>query len=375
MQRARFGFGTAMVGVGLVMALLPSTAAQAAEPPKITETVATVGVDTLRGATVTGDRADKSNHEQQGRIQGYLRESASHGRLLDTRAVKTAHVPDPVSPSRFVDLVWDGNSEPAAVRAQAARMGTVGEHKRVRVDFQPAAQTVSPQRERRLALLGAGSAFDVANSAAGLRLNDSGYGTFYFSPGYATADTNNDGVADSSQMNSSFEDWERDGSPYFFYNRFGTWKPAEPANCSLYTYCVHVGTNDFSILSRPWSGYRANFKKMWQVTPAATATTCDDIANFSVSAGGFTLGIPVHRCNTTWTHEDYTAMQFGLDWDGHTAEKLRLDAAASFEAINSWVPLYWADQTYAAVDWCDWAMPDFCSYTFWNSYKFQDSGW
>lgn len=365
--------------LALTVAAVPTGAHASPSTATVVEKSAILDAAVIRAYTVTGQEALASSENDRSsaairsaerklreRVQRHLAERAQSGHYLDASQVKAASIPNPLDTSKNIDLVWSGERDPGAVRVNQRIQGDDGGAIGVNVTFNPPKRTTRNGPSQASATAALGSGFEGATSHPNMYSEGNDCYTVWFNPTYSSVNNND------HQMNTCWEIWAQDKTVHFIYNRWALWTIARPARAA-----VEANTVDFSILSRPWKTRAGDIEKINKSTPAAGSTTCTDVLPITIGgAYGGTSGqitIPVHRCETTWIHFDRNKNQFGIDWDGSSPNQLRLDAAGDYNAINKTVLPVWADQTFAAVEWCNW--DDWCVVGYDENWKYQDSGW
>jgi hypothetical protein len=296
------------------------------------------------------------------------------GVFLDVGQVKVASMDNPLSPGQPLEIAWSGRSVPAGIhlhRLDQAGETTVG----VNVAFAPPTAESLQATRMTAGTAEVGSGFEGVGDHPNMYKEDNACYTVWFTPEFPTQ-LDSQGFMTQHQMNTCWEVWAQDATVHFVYNRWATWTLAVPSSS-----VEHVFTQDFSILSRPWSGGGA-IAQLNSSTPAQGSSNCVELGSATIGGtySGITaqVTIPVHKCTTTWVHFDANQKMFGLDWDGFTSNRqLFLDAAGDYNAINATALPSWADQTYVSTHSCEnFAGVGSCTaFPADTGWKYQDAGW
>lgn len=370
----------AAAALGLTGALVAAPASAYAEAPTpLVEHDAIIDGSQIQLASLGGAQAFATtgrvaSAETQARVRDYQRQQAQTGAFLDDAQTRVASVANPLHPGKQVELVWSSNSKVTGVHLHEKISGKGGASAaNLATGPAPDLLTKVDASVRDLSS-SVGSGFSGGQSPSNMytQASWSGATTMYFDAPYGTVNGN------QHQMNSNWQIFKQAGTVHWIYNRWATWTPAQALATGTPPCCNKASTVDFSILSRPWKTLTGRIASMGEVTPAQGATTCTETGSYTLSApyGGVTgsVSIPMHKCATTWKHEDHIKNQFGMDWDGNSNAQLYLDAAANYNASDATVTPVWADQSYAEVHWCDydyWVCGASANY----GWKIQDSGW
>jgi hypothetical protein len=374
--RARAIATTALLSATVSLAVpAPASAAPADTAPQASESTirsVRIGRATIQAGAKTVPALRKQIASEQGlvsdvartemqRVTEHLDEAARNGRLVDESALRVSSVPDPLVAGELIQLAWEGEKAPEAI-SYHEKASPEGDERAVALGIELGGEADGPARRLTTTLAsGTGSGFGAGYDVKNLRKAHNLCSDVWFD---ARSDLERD-----HKMTSCYEDWEQDRTPHFIYNRWTLWTPAPGSGIYSYT------TRDLYIASRPWRGKEGNFRKLNSWEPRRGNRNCIETSPFTLSGtyAGVTgsASFPMHSCEEYQL--DITASKFkiGMQFYGSTKGQMYMDVAGDYTAINSTVPLVWADYNWVEVQQCISAL---CSGAK-EQWVYKDSGW
>jgi hypothetical protein len=335
---------------GLALSASPAFAAADASAPPVK--VARFDRAALAKATQPASQRARASGRSETRITRYLNEQARSGRLVDRGALKMALVPSPFADGE-IGVIWDDASvldKLDVFKQEDAEQGQVG----IGAVFGESPASAGAKG----AVAAGGFGYGAGFNPRGMYKYSSGCRTVFFNAPYPSSEDH--------WTTTCYQKWAQSGTRNWIYNRWAVWNKAQPTYSWDWNW-----TTDFTIRSRPWAGYESRVSGIQDWTPAYGSGSCGDVGNVTLSIGGASLTIPLHKCQSQQVLPNATAHSMGIDWDGTTTGQLYLDFGLELVAANSTtVPIY-ADYVWATVKYCQ----AICAVPSFQNLKWTDSGW
>ncbi|HEX6967222.1 MAG TPA: hypothetical protein VF174_00110 [Micromonosporaceae bacterium] len=327
--------GLMAFAIGSAGAATIATPASAAEQPVVRK--AYFNAAELRAASVRADRLPATATKARSRVAEHLNDQARLGRVVDERTVSVASLPDPFTPGRRIDVVWEGEQAPQSIEIQLAEFADGSGQMGMGVESGGAPATA-------IVPTSTGAGYSAGSNPKNMYKQNNGCTTTWFDPHY-TADRDH-------KMVSCWEWWAQPSTVHWVYNRWMLWTPAVP-KFGLYK------TTDLYAASRPWAGYESRLPKLNDWSPRYLNATCYTAGTFTLSGtyGGVTgeVSVPYNKCEDYWLDINTTSRKIGIDyqlddttWNGRTGQ-MYMDVAGDFNASNSTVVPIMADYNWATV--------------------------